>query len=695
MKVTTNKLLLLIIGILIRVSIGFSQNSFGLYQTITTGSEAELVTIADVNNDGLNDVIVGTKFGNDAANDFRLFIFYQLQNGNLSTPTKYQYPHPSINGINSISTGDLNDDSLTDIVVGYHDSVGIFFQNTSGTLNPIVRYYVGKTQMSLKVGDLNADNKDDIATASYDSNYVKVFYQINGGFVTQKYPFTYQGSKEIDIGDFNDDGKKDIALVSGGSSGGLHIYLQNAFGLLNNPVNYFSALNTWGFNGMAVGDLNKDGRDDVAITEDGNVPNSKVFLYYQNSIGTLNPPVIFSAYNIPEPIEIADLTCDGTNEIITVHGGWQAVSLYYQSTSGSMIPGYSLLPISYASHYLTHGLSVGDINNDGSKDICIADYNYGLVILKNNSGAPSSGFTNFDTLVVADTIYHNNFDLNSRYGLKIQLNSDSLCNVFRTDSFFVKQTFTEDSIKIDSNFVKSVMKCTLYSKTTTHSNTIYVTAILSIDSTLFYSKIDTILSPMIVYDTLIQNLVSNRDTLIRMHESTKQTVTESSSGCSKVEKEIFLISTKMKFDSLIIDTTYYRKSVTCLITKRDSLFKAYSYLDSTIIAQDTLLHTNTIDTVFSNSGEQYELCNLITIHPSPTNGICTIEISDPCFKYKAGEFLDLKLFDTMGKLIQHNQLNSMQNPSNSLDLSIYANGIYCLSFGIGNEFCIKKVVKEK
>ncbi len=48
MKVTTNKLLLLIIGILIRVSIGFSQNSFALYQTITTGSEAELVTIADV-----------------------------------------------------------------------------------------------------------------------------------------------------------------------------------------------------------------------------------------------------------------------------------------------------------------------------------------------------------------------------------------------------------------------------------------------------------------------------------------------------------------------------------------------------------------------------------------------------------------------------------------------------------------------
>ena len=44
-----------------------------------------------------------------------------------------------------------------------------------------------------------------------------------------------------------------------------------------------------------------------------------------------------------------------------------------------------LFPIPYASHYNPHGLAVGDVNGDGSPDIVLADYNNGLVVLRNTT----------------------------------------------------------------------------------------------------------------------------------------------------------------------------------------------------------------------------------------------------------------------------------------------------------------------
>jgi len=40
-----------------------------------------------------------------------------------------------------------------------------------------------------------------------------------------------------------------------------------------------------------------------------------------------------------------------------------------------------LFDIPYASHYENDGIAVGDLDSDGCKDLAIADYNHGLVVV--------------------------------------------------------------------------------------------------------------------------------------------------------------------------------------------------------------------------------------------------------------------------------------------------------------------------
>lgn len=362
-----------------------SQISFLPYQIYSTGSSPEVVTIGDLNNDGLNDIVLGTGTYFDTINDYKLFIYYQDTAGNLLSPIKYDYTHV-FPGLYCISLGDFNNDLLTDIVIGYGDSVGIFFQNIAGTLNPMISYYGGNDVYGVKSGDFNNDGLTDFVISLWNSSFIKVFYQDSIGFTNQTVFKPPSGFDEIDAGDVNGDGRDDVVFKPGQISQGIRVYTQNAGGFLNSAVTYnqpATILNS--LHGIAIADVNNDGRNDIIATGGGNTPDGRIVIWYQDSITNLleNPVEIF-AYDIPEPVEVSDLNCDEKNEIIVVHAGWQAVSVYEQDSSGNFGP-FQMFNVTYATHYKPQGLSVGDINNDSKNDVAIADYNYGLILLVNST----------------------------------------------------------------------------------------------------------------------------------------------------------------------------------------------------------------------------------------------------------------------------------------------------------------------
>ena len=135
--------------------------------------------------------------------------------------------------------------------------------------------------------------------------------------------------------------------------------------------------------GIAVGDLNNDGRTDV-VAGGGNNSTARVGIWYQDSANNLlQNPVLLIPYTIIGPVEVADLNNDSKNEIVVIHNGWPTASVFAQDSTGYYT--YQTFTIPYTTFYKPQGMSIGDVNNDGKKDIAIAGYGYGLVILYNSS----------------------------------------------------------------------------------------------------------------------------------------------------------------------------------------------------------------------------------------------------------------------------------------------------------------------
>ena len=361
---------------------------FNPYQAFPTGSFAQGVAIGDLNGDGRSDVAVTTTFYFDPANDNSLHVFLQAPDGTLLPRVKY----PLGQRPESIDIGDVNGDGRADVVVGNFDggSIGVLLQNANGTLDPMISYPTVNS-LGVKIGDFNNDRRMDVVGINWGSrgDGVDVFLQTPEGTLAP--PVTYHvnhgGYDEVDVGDVNGDGRADIVVMSGQlyAAPNLGILLQTSEGAMAPPV-YYSVGSQILTHGVAVGDVNGDGKHDVVVSYGGNSPSAFIARFLQNGSATLDPAVSQSSYDIPEPVVLADVDGDRLLDVLVAHGGWNDLGVYRQRNGG--LAAEELYTIPYASHYQPQGLAAGDINGDGLIDAVLADYNHGLVVLYHVDDAP-------------------------------------------------------------------------------------------------------------------------------------------------------------------------------------------------------------------------------------------------------------------------------------------------------------------
>jgi hypothetical protein len=389
-RIRREKFICLMAGIVLAAGIGTScaqtfSTAFGPYTAYPVGSWPEAVAIGDLNGDGRNDVVMTTSNYGSSTNNRSILVFYQTGSGGLAPLVRYAIGADG----NSVAIADFTGDGRNDIAVGRETSgIRVFAQGIAGGFDNYTDYPTANASW-ICAGDFNNDGRADVAGISWSSQQVDVFVQTANGSLSyfNQFAANYAGYNDLEAGDVNNDGLSDIVVMSG------QLYASPNVSVLCQTNGGFAPTTTCDLggselgDGVGIGDLTGDGRNDVVMSYGGNQPNARLSVFNQQANGTLLLGTTYTSYDIPSTIVVRDIDLNGRADVLTLHGGWQRLGVYFQSSPGGF-ETEKLFQLPYASSYNSHGLACGDINGDQTPDVAIADYNNGLLILTNRYPPP-------------------------------------------------------------------------------------------------------------------------------------------------------------------------------------------------------------------------------------------------------------------------------------------------------------------
>lgn len=341
---------------------------FKLKSIIPADAGVRSVALADLNHDGNLDLAVASYLSDNT-------VSVQLGNGDGSFQPAIRY------GVGTqpygIAVSDLNLDGDLDLVVANEldDTVSVLLGNGDGTFQPQLVYSTGNGPVSLALGDFNDDGIPDVVACSAD---VAVLLG-NGDGSFQPALFVSPQAYSAAVGDFNGDGKADLAIGTAlGSAGLVQILLGNGDGSFRTGASY--SLQTATPYSIAVGDLNRDGKLDLAVT----TFDLHVTVLLGHGDGTFANGVDYITRYSSYGIVIDDFNRDGKLDLAVADFG---VASYVSAFNGNGDGTFQT-----AMHYKSGGTSAdsiasGDLNKDGSPDLVVGnDTSYDVSVLLNTGG---------------------------------------------------------------------------------------------------------------------------------------------------------------------------------------------------------------------------------------------------------------------------------------------------------------------
>jgi hypothetical protein len=282
--------------------------------------------------------------------------------------------------VNGLCAGDLDMDGKPDLVIAntgtgsLNASVSIYHNNSergSISFDTVVYYKSGNNDYShpnnAAIGDLNADGRPDLVVVNGEGT-VSVFRSEstrgNIYFASQTILPGISSAYDVEVGDLNGDGKPDIA-VSNDSHGSISLFANTTSGetiTFSPKVDYPAAT---GALGIALGYLDNDNRLDIAVATAG---FNKVMAYRNTSTGGVismaagqDLPVI----GPPKDIAIDDVDGDGKPDIASVETFGNITVLKNKSETTLVFDS-----ISYSTNVdASEAIMIADLNHDGGVDL--------------------------------------------------------------------------------------------------------------------------------------------------------------------------------------------------------------------------------------------------------------------------------------------------------------------------------------
>ncbi|MDX2191225.1 MAG: FG-GAP-like repeat-containing protein [Bacteroidota bacterium] len=481
----------MLIFIIVAYSFVHAQIKFDNKLQYETGQQnIESVTIADINNDCLNDVLIMNSFDPNPQNSRTIQIFSQTTSGNLILSQKFFYKISNSYSFSYsvVKVGEFNSDGKKDIALTFRDTLKIIYQDPSGiftnslTIKSEIPYI-----HSMDIGDINQDGLTDIVIGgkSNISNELtlSVYYQqTNESFTKQNFSISGNSLTQIKLANVNNDCIKDIVALT--DMGVSVVYIKtdpSKISLVNKKYEHTNYYKT--FNGIVVGRYGKDLHNSIFITTGGN--KSVNYQIAVDSSGKLSDSfAYFDGGEIPKQIAMTDFNNDGLNEIVVAHQSWNYFDVFNDSASVKYNRNL-YKSIEYGTTNCT-SMDVGDLNFDGLPDIIIGNTDNKFEVHYNTS-KPVVPLLNYAIAVFYDcqTLKTKNIPKYS-YFTKSRLLTGTGCNISILDSFRITQNFETRFGLGDS----------LYYTTYCKKNPVYIkqnetinAGILKTSDTAFYKRV--------------------------------------------------------------------------------------------------------------------------------------------------------------------------------------------------------------
>ncbi|MBI2597072.1 VCBS repeat-containing protein [Candidatus Daviesbacteria bacterium] len=195
-----------------------------------------------------------------------------------------------------------------------------------------------------------------------------------GTFNTKVDYGTGSGPRGVAMGDVNGDGKADLA-VANENSATVSVLTNKGDGTFNAKVDYTTGTTPVS---VAIGDVNGDGKADLAVT---NWSSSTVSVFTNKGDGTFNAKVDYTTGTNPYGVAIGDLNGDGKADLAVANFNSYTVSVFTNTGTGTFNA-----KVDYTTGSVPRSVAIGDVNGDGKADLAVANENSATVSVFTNKG---------------------------------------------------------------------------------------------------------------------------------------------------------------------------------------------------------------------------------------------------------------------------------------------------------------------
>jgi hypothetical protein len=340
----------------------------GARSQATGGSRPTAIGIGDLDRDGTPDLVVlGDK---SLTNGSQLAVLLGDGRGGTRTANVYAASDAGSWSPRALALGDLDGDGALDVATAsyFGEGVNVALGKGDGTLGDGVHYATGNYTVGLAMGDLDGDGRADLAVANGRNEIGEVSVLRNEGGGTlgapARLPMGAGTPSSVTLADVNGDGRADliVPIRINDAAGTVNVLLNAGGGTFAAPASYLTGPSP---RMVAAGDLDGDGKPDLAVTNTG---NGGVSVLLNAGDGTFARPVGYAAGVQPETVALSDLNGDGSLDL-AITGAWSnGVVALVNRGGGRFAPA-----VRFIAGAAPTALAAGDLDLDGKPDLAVSN----------------------------------------------------------------------------------------------------------------------------------------------------------------------------------------------------------------------------------------------------------------------------------------------------------------------------------